>query len=223
MIGEVRWSCYDLSCTFFRVCHWNTVSPKAYPENVLMSTKIYTVALCCTRLFLLLEYQRSIIDDWKSWKSHSPSWVYSPITTVLRRRQIFLKWFEEEFCLLVHQLFVFKTNPPRKMSTKKNKQTNLPHHLCNLPNPHLFLWRLFRIRCIFLLRQLEGKSYVGTIWLFWGPMAESFLISCWRTMAVVETCLASWWKVSVFLWFLNIKFVFGNKPRQDHPEMQIAA
>lgn len=79
-------------------------------------------ALCCTWLFLLLKYQRSIIDDWKSWKSHSPSWVYSP--TVLRRRQIVLKWSEEEFCLLVHQLFklVFKTNPPRKMSKKTSKQ-----------------------------------------------------------------------------------------------------
>ena len=49
------------------------------------------------------------------------------------------------------------------------------------------------------------KSYLGTIWLFWGPMAESFLISCWRTMAVVETCLASWWKVPVF------SVVFGHE------------
>ena len=40
-----------------------------FPQCTDVDKNLYIVSLCCTRLFLLLEYQRSIIDDWKSWKA----------------------------------------------------------------------------------------------------------------------------------------------------------
>ena len=143
IFGELLWSCYDLSCT---ACHGQQCW-----QNVLMSTHF-----CLPSTF------------WKTWKFHSPSWVSLPITTILIANLPNTIW--RGVVLACAPAVCPSTNLKESQRFHANRSSSPYVHLGNLPNPHLFLWRLFRIRCFFLLWRPKKNA-----------LEESRRFGGWRT------------------------------------------